>query len=793
MEKRYLFTLLSLAGLLLAGCTPTRQDLSLPSAAAPTPPATGAGPGLWPTNQPAPPSPTATPASGSVDSTMPGQEAEMPDTPSPIIPSSNSVATSTAPGWTTYETINDIRDLAFAPDGTLWAATSGGLVHWNLDARTYTRYPIEGRAIALAPDGTLWLAMEQGLCRFDGVSCEVYTDADGTIGTDAQAVAVTTDGAVWVGTGQGVDRFDGQSWKQYPSPVSTHDLAVVANGEVWAATGGGVGRYLPAEDGWITYTEDHGLPSSTVQVIATGPDGEVWAYLVWQGVYRFDGASWQKVEGAGGPVFDIAFAADSTPWVATTGGMHYPGGSLSYRDGGQWIDVTSDQVLHSFTAIALGPGGAVAASTQLGLGLYEGGEWRLWKDGPTSDRVTSVAVTPDGAAWFGFGDHSASTPGLGLSRFDGQKWDYSLDDAEVNVLVVGPDGALWAGAGCGVQRFDGVAWETVARCEDLPPGNVLDIDFAADGGVWVANGFGLARFDGESWTVYERLVHSLDVAPDGTIWMNGWEGTQGSSYVARFNGETWMTFEAADSFPGGFMGRAVTPDGLLWGMTPEGRLVSFDGESWMDGESWTFYDLPGGLSQDQVARLTVAPDGALWAVIDGAVARFDPESPPGEAWTVYTHGDGLPDSHYHAMAFGPSGETWFGATRFQVGERQSGLSTGEGTTPRDCSIPNAFPAEEAELIWPTLHQIEPPVPTPGDQIEIRGTGGFLYWSNECGEFRNESAQDFQLFFDGEPAGSITCYANTCLVDLTIPDDIPPGIHTISAEGGSSLDVEIGGD
>jgi hypothetical protein len=101
-------------------------------------------------------------------------------------------------------------------------------------------------------------------------------------------------------------------------------------------------------------------------------------------------------------------------------------------------------------------------------------------------------------------------------------------------------------------------------------------------------------------------------------------------------------------------------------------LARFDGETWMDDESLMFYDLPGGLSQDQSARLTVAPDGALWVVIGGAVARFDPESPPDEAWTVYTRGDGLQDSHYHAMAFGPGGEFWFGATQFQVGERQGG-------------------------------------------------------------------------------------------------------------------------
>jgi hypothetical protein len=114
-------------------------------------------------------------------------------------------------------------------------------------------------------------------------------------------------------------------------------------------------------------------------------------------------------------------------------------------------------------------------------------------------------------------------------------------------------------------------------------------------------------------------------------------------------------------------------------------------------------------------------------------------------------------------------------------------------TPRDCSIPNAFPPEEAELIWPTLRQVQPSRAVPGDQVEIRGTGGFLYWNNECGEFRNESARDFQLFFDGETVGSITCYAHTCLADLTVPADAAPGIHTISIEGGSSIDIEIGGE
>jgi heat shock protein HslJ len=117
---------------------------------------------------------------------------------------------------------------------------------------------------------------------------------------------------------------------------------------------------------------------------------------------------------------------------------------------------------------------------------------------------------------------------------------------------------------------------------------------------------------------------------------------------------------------------------------------------------------------------------------------------------------------------------------------------GEGQSARDCSLANAFPPEEGELVWPTLHQIAPERPEPGDTVEVRGTGGFLYWNNECGEFRNESARDFQLLFDGQPAGSITCYAHTCLADLTIPTDAAPGIHTLSVEGGSSLEIEVSG-
>jgi hypothetical protein len=43
------------------------------------------------------------------------------------------------------------------------------------------------------------------------------------------------------------------------------------------------------------------------------------------------------------------------------------------------------------------------------------------------------------------------------------------------------------------------------------------------------------------------------------------------------------------------------------------------------------------------------------------------------------------------------------------------------------------------------------------------------------------------------AGSLECYANTCLATLALPDDAAPGEHTLSVEGGSSLNIQVRSD
>lgn len=659
-----------MAVLLLAGCGTSAPAPALPSS----------------------PRPTATAAPAQTSLPMPSPSA-LPPTAAPTAPS--------AAGQTIHLGVNQVQDLAFAAGsqerarpgqsqaGTiLWAATTGGAARWNLETDTYVQYTAaDGLAsnyvtgVAVAPDGSVWFSTGEGVSRFDGSTWTAYTIEDGLAAGTPQSIAVAPGDEVWVGTTDGVSRYrpaDG-TWTSYLSGVRAWDVALGADNTVWFAThGAGVTRYFPADETWTTFTEAAGQPLQGITALGIGPDGQVWAYENWYGVYRFDGTRWQKAWDHSALVGDIALTADNVPWLGTCGSLHSRFGRLIFGVDGDWIEVEGWHTAGNpaIQALAVGPvlpGGSdpdhasapLAAGTDLGIAILQDGAWRTLRGGPALNRVTAVAVTPDRSVWFGFGTDSPGIGGGGVTRLDpsasssadGSAWHYSLDDAHVRVLAVAPDGALWAGAGCGVQRLDPPAqrdaeagvgdgtWQEMAACGDLGVGNVLDFAFGPDGEVWVATGMSLARWHGDGWQVFDKMVHSVAVAPSGTVWASGWEGTQGSSYVARYDGSAWTTV-----LQGNLGSLAVTPVGTVWGMHGEQGLVHFAGGAWEQ--------VTGPSGQPVHGSLTVAPDGALWASGPGTLARFD-----GRNWTAYPAVEGVQDM---AVAPAPQGRTsgtvWLGTS-----------------------------------------------------------------------------------------------------------------------------------
>ena len=233
-----------------------------------------------------------------------------------------------------------------------WAVNDDGL--WHLHDGAWTRASIAGwkpstRAfdVARAPDGTIAVATDKGTA--------VLRDQRWTVlGThETHAVTVARDGAIWAGewTPDGAQttvasfRFDGRAWVRTALPtVSTigapSQLIPEPDGGAWLLSMGW-GSELHQFDGasWVRRSGLGGPKSGDAVGLAVAPNGDIWALAVgndqtdWA-IARLDGETWTVRRAADGlrqpgiAMFEdrIAFAPDGSPWVATDRGLvHFDG------------------------------------------------------------------------------------------------------------------------------------------------------------------------------------------------------------------------------------------------------------------------------------------------------------------------------------------------------------------------------------------------------------------------------------------------------------------------------------
>lgn len=158
---------------------------------------------------------------------------------------------------------------------------------------------------------------------------------------------------------------------------------------------------------------------------------------------------------------------------------------------------------------------------------------------PPSTTITVSATTPDGAHWYAFdqfddaGGSSIYSQNQGLFRSkNGQVTHFDIDQT-IRVLIAAPDGSLYLGAGCGIQRYRAGAWETLLDLDCNQPRTQMkgffpiDIAIAADRVVWVGSAYSLGRFDGAIWQEYPVPSVRVALASDGTLWARGWDGRAG--------------------------------------------------------------------------------------------------------------------------------------------------------------------------------------------------------------------------------------------------------------------------
>ena len=282
--------------------------------------------------------------------------------------------------------------------------------------------------IRISDSGVAWLETSRGLTRLDGASWHRFTASD--LGTEHSLTSgdFTLDGEeLWGLVYHNIVHFDGRRWQHYPESVATGrpESIAAANGQAWAIDREG---NLSHFDGraWTTRKLDlPGVKWSLWSVhrpkLAATANGALW--LVYQGLWRYDGASWKRILGT---VTEVELLGATPP------GAYLAGGKKTTTRGGVWVrygkqlvgfDVDGEiaiqykpsdlGLLDSARVYAIaGRAPVFAVASSQGLVWFDGSRWhdeQLKALGIS--RASSIAVAPDGSVWgVGYPPMAAASP-----------------------------------------------------------------------------------------------------------------------------------------------------------------------------------------------------------------------------------------------------------------------------------------------------------------------------------------------------------------------------------------------
>jgi ligand-binding sensor domain-containing protein len=209
--------------------------------------------------------------------------------------------------WTNTDVL---RDLAFSPDHTVWAATPGGLLSFDRRSSRFSVYTVASGlpsnnvlCVLYRASGILWLGTNQGAACFDGEHFTCFGIAHGLLDQTVTALAEDADGTLYAGTERGMVRFNGSGWEpvndshefaRRPVRAITRDV----DGSMWFVKEKALSHYM-SDGTWEIYHKDVLSPNTKVPplfryllCIAVDSSGTKWVGSE-HGVYGYDGRSWQ--------------------------------------------------------------------------------------------------------------------------------------------------------------------------------------------------------------------------------------------------------------------------------------------------------------------------------------------------------------------------------------------------------------------------------------------------------------------------------------------------------------------
>ncbi|MYM82663.1 hypothetical protein GTP44_11930 [Duganella sp. FT50W] len=397
----------------------------------------------------------------------------------------------------------DLRALALAPDGTLWASDGDNYYRVWAEAppgEPATRPVLRGANMYFDRDGNQWLFRAGGLERraAGGNGPPQPQDLNGGL---PQSFFQDREGNVWIGTSAGLNRFRRNRLLTLPLQTTfNHPAIAPANGDgVWAGDRLGALHALGPEG------KRRQMPSASISALSRDPDGELWAGNS-DSVWNVTGKRAQRY-----PLPPEARSYEVQAMSRAAGGC-------------LWVSVVRE-----------------------GLYLLKDGVWRRQPalPPPSPDMAdqfpTSLIEGADGALWAGYMRNHIARLHDGHVTVYGAPQGLELG----NVLTLHRSGTqLWAGGERGVAWFDGTRFIPLRGVQGETFRGVSGIARSTAGDLWLFGTEGLSRVSAEQVRLavltpgravdYERFdahdglpgaasqlrpMPSLVLADDGLLWM----------------------------------------------------------------------------------------------------------------------------------------------------------------------------------------------------------------------------------------------------------------------------------
>lgn len=208
-----------------------------------------------------------------------------------------------------------IYDLEEDQNGSMWFATSYGLIHydgndWQLLVKEKENKNIPYAYIEITPSGAIWFTIYQGIYQLrDGnIQLMLEFSDQGMDIYDLGGLEITMDGMVWIQLANDIWYFDRDEWFILKSEnelpfIHVGGLTIDKNGRVytWGNTGkdensgsdyGGLA--LNVNHKWVVYDqkEQYGVPSNDMNPSSGGSltvddQDHVWFYLWRKGLFEY--------------------------------------------------------------------------------------------------------------------------------------------------------------------------------------------------------------------------------------------------------------------------------------------------------------------------------------------------------------------------------------------------------------------------------------------------------------------------------------------------------------------------